>query len=259
MRLIAGRDFEDTQRRDVDEVLIDRRLAQQFFPESSPLGATVTFNKKPLRIIGVVEQARLYNLYEDGRPQILVPPTETNPYTQNFVIRTNRNPQLLMAQLSTTIRQIDRRIPISPPRTMNDIVEDALRQQRISTVLITGFALGALLLLLMGLFGLISGSVARRRGELAVRMALGATHGSVIKMVVSEGAQLLAIGFLLGLPGVYGAGRVMHGLLVGVSAFDPRTMAGVTFGFVSLALGACYLAARRVTAIAPERLLRDGG
>ena len=142
---------------------------------------------------------------------------------------------------------------------MNGIVEDALRQQRISTVLITCFALGALLLLLMGLFGLISGSVARRRGELAVRMALGATQDIVIRLVVSEGAQLLAIGFLLGSPGVYAARRVMHGLLAGISAFDPRTLAGLTFGFISLALSACYLAARRVTAIAPERLLRDGG
>jgi predicted permease len=259
MRLLAGRDFEETQRRDLDEVLIDRRLAQQFFPESSPLGATITFDKKPLRIIGVVDQARLYNINEDGRPQILVPPTDANPYTPNFVIRTNRDPQSLMAQLRMAIQQIDRRIPMAPPRTMNDIVEDALRQQRISTVLITGFALGALLLLLMGLFGLISGSVARRRGELAVRMALGATHRSVVRLVVSEGAQLLAIGFLLGLPGVYAAGRVMHGLLAGISAFDPRTMAGVAFGFILLGLGACYLAARRVTAIAPERLLRDGG
>ncbi len=111
----------------------------------------------------------------------------------------------------------------------------------------------------MGLFGLISGSVARRRGELAVRMALGATQGSVITLVVSEGAQLLAIGCLLGLPGIYVAGRVMRGLLIGISPFDPRTLAEVAAAFVLLALTACYLAARRVTGIAPERLLRDGG
>src|SRR5262249_31628076 len=163
-------------------------------------------------IVGVVDQARLYSLYEDGRPQILMRQNEDNPYAPYLVVRTSRDPQSLIAELRATIRQIDSRIAISNARTMNEIVTDALRQQRISTVLIAGFALGALLLLLMGLFGVISGSVARRRGELAVRMALGATHGRVIKLVVSEGAQLLAMGFLLGLPGIYVTGRVMHGL-----------------------------------------------
>jgi putative ABC transport system permease protein len=164
-----------------------------------------------------------------------------------------------MAEIRGEIHKLDPRIPASPVRTMNDIVTDSIRQQRISAVLIAGFALGGLLLLLMGLFGLISGSVARRRGELAVRLALGATHGRVIQLVVWEGARLLALGFLLGLPAIFFVSLVIRGILIGVSPFDPYTLASVGIAFVALTLTACYLAARRVTSIAPERLLRDSG
>jgi predicted permease len=259
MRLVAGHDFDPSQRQNLNEVLIDRHLAQQFYPGSSPVGATLILNKQPLTIVGVVDQARLYALYKEGRPQIFLRQNESYPYAPYLVVRTSRDPRSMISGLNALIRRIDPRVAVSNARTMDDIVTDALRQQRISMLLITGFALGALLLLLMGLFGLISGSVARRRGELAVRMALGATQGSVITLVVSEGAQLLAIGSLLGLPGIYVAGRVMRGLLIGISPFDPRTLAEVAAAFVLLALTACYLAGRRVTGIAPERLLRGGG
>jgi putative ABC transport system permease protein len=143
-------------------------------------------------------------------------------------------------------------------RTMDEIVADARSRERISAVLIGSLALGALLLVAMGLFGMISGSVARRRGELAVRLALGATHGRIIRLVVSEGARLVAIGLLIAVPGIYMAGEALRGFLIGVSPFDGPTLVGVAGGLVAVALLACYLAARRVTTIAPERLLREG-
>jgi putative ABC transport system permease protein len=259
IRLLEGRDFQKSFRQEVNEVLIDRHLAQQFFPMANPVGAKLMFDGTLLTIVGVIQQARLYTLYEDGRPQILVRPSEHTPYTPYFTIRTDREPDSVMAEVRAAIHQVDARIPVTPVRTMNDIVTDSIRQQRISAVMIAGFAVGAFLLLLMGLFGLISSSVARRRGELAVRLALGATHGRVIQLVIGEGTRLLALGFLLGIPGVYVAGQVMRGVLVGVSPFDPRTLIAVAAGFIGLALVACYLAARRVIAIAPERLLRDSG
>jgi len=111
----------------------------------------------------------------------------------------------------------------------------------------------------MGLFGMISGSVARRRGELAVRMALGATHQGVIGLVVRGGARLITLGFVIGIPGIYMAGEALKGFLIGISPFDLPTIAGVATGLVVIALLACYLAARRVTSINPERLLREGG
>jgi putative ABC transport system permease protein len=125
--------------------------------------------------------------------------------------------------------------------------------------MIAGLALGALLLVAMGLFGMISCSVARRGGELAVRMALGATHGSVIRLVVGEDAWLITFGLIIGFPEIYTSSEGLKGFLIGVSPFDVPTLAGSAFGLVAIALLACYLAARRVIAIEPCRLLRDGG
>ena len=136
---------------------------------------------------------------------------------------------------------------------MDEIVADRRSRERISAVMIAGLALGALLLVAMGLFGMISGSVARRSGELAVRMALGATHHRVIRLVVGEGVRLIAFGLLIGIPGIYMAGQALEGFLIGVSPFDTPTIAGVSIGLVGVALLACYLAARRVIAIAPDR------
>jgi predicted permease len=259
MRLLAGRDFDATRREGVREALIDRHLAKQFFPNSSPLGATLLLNNNSLTVVGVVDQARLHGLYQDGRPQFFVRGEDFNNVGYWFyVLRTNRDPHTLIPEVRAEIRQIERRIPVSQMLTMDEIVADARSHERISTVLIAGLALGALLLVTMGLFGMISGSVTRRRGELAVRMALGATHHRVINLVVSEGARLLALGLLIGIPGIYLAGEALQGFLIGVSPFDAPTLAAAALGLIAVALVACYLAARRVTAIAPDQLLREG-
>jgi putative ABC transport system permease protein len=140
---------------------------------------------------------------------------------------------------------------------MDEIVGDAVRQQRISAVLIASFALGALLLAAMGLFGVVSGSVTRRRHEFAVRLALGADHHRVLRLVLGEGARLIAIGLLIGAPGIYFAGRVIRGVLVGVSPLDPLTLSGVAFGLASVAMAACYVPARRVLRLEPAQSLRQ--
>jgi putative ABC transport system permease protein len=260
--LLTGRSFEQARHEGVHEALIDRHLAEQFFPNGNPIGATLKFGRKSeesATVVGVIEQARLHRLYQDGRPQVLVR-AEDFPIDgyRFYVIRTNGDPRALISEARGIIRQIERRIPVSMFRTMDEIVADARSRERISAVLIGSLALGALLLVAMGLFGMISGSVARRRGELAVRLALGATHGRIIRLVVSEGARLVAIGLLIAVPGIYMAGEALRGFLIGVSPFDGPTLVGVAGGLVAVALLACYLAARRVTTIAPERLLREG-
>jgi putative ABC transport system permease protein len=258
MRLLAGRGFDEARRPGVREAVIDRHLAQQFFPNSSPLGAPVTFGDYALTIVGVVDQARLHGLREDGPPQFFV---RAEDYSSRgywfFVLRTSRDPHSLIPEARGAIRQIERRIPVSQMLSMDEIVADARSRERISAVLIAGLALGALLLVAMGLFGMISGSVTRRRGELAVRRALGATQQRVIRLVVGEGARLITLGVLLGVPGIFMAGRALRGFLVGVSPFDAPTVVAVPIGLVTIAMLACYLAARRVTAIDPARLLRE--
>jgi putative ABC transport system permease protein len=136
------------------------------------------------------------------------------------------------------------------------VVGDALRQERLTAVLVAGFSVGALLLAAMGLFGVVSASVTRRRHELAVRCALGADRGRVLRLVLGEGARLIGIGMLIGVPATYYAGRAIQSVLVGVSPTDPVTLGVVGLGLAAVALAACYLPARRVLEIDPARSLR---
>lgn len=260
--MIAGRDFEESRRDGAREALIDQYLAKQFFPNSNPIGETVEdrANEEKFTIIGVVQQARMYDLDKDGRGQIFFRADNNADVAYLFyTIRTERDPQALIPEARSVIREIERRVPVSMMRTMDEIVAEARSRERISAVLIACLALGALLLVSMGLFGMVSGSVVRRSGELAVRLALGATHGNIICLVVGEGARLIMLGLLIAVPGVYMAGEAVRGFLVEVSPFDGATLAGVVAGLVAVALLACYLAARRVTTIDPDRLLREGG
>lgn len=255
--IVSGRAFETARREGVNEALIDGRLVSQFFPTGSPLGASLVVNTQRLTVVGVVTPARLYDLHKDGRPQVYVRAEDWTPYTPSFVIRSSGDPLALTAGVSRTVRQLDPRIAISEVRTMDEIVDAAMRQPRLSAVLIAGFATGALLLVAMGLFGMVAGAVSQRRGELAVRLALGSTHGGVLRLVVGEGARLVVIGMLIAGPGIYAAGRLLRGLLIGVSPLDPLALAVAAAGLAVVTMSACYIPARRVLRLDASPLLRD--
>jgi putative ABC transport system permease protein len=257
MRLLEGRDFDRARHEDAPEAVIDHLLAKQFFPTGSALGAKIPFNKRSLTVVGVVQQPRLYDVHKDGRPQLFVRAEDWDNRTLSFVLRTGRDPHTLVPDMRAAIRQVDSRLAITEARTMDEIVGDALRQQRISAVAIAGFAVGALLLAAMGLFGVIAGSVTRRRHEFAVRLALGADHGRVLRLVLAEGAKLVSLGLLIGVPGLLLTGGLMQGVLVGVSPSDPPTLLAVALGLALVALVACYLPARRVLVIEPAQSLRQ--
>jgi putative ABC transport system permease protein len=258
MRVLSGRAFDETRPVGVREVLVDRHLAEQFFPHSSPLGSTVEFEKTSATIVGVVEQARLHDLYKDGRPQLYI---RAEDYGSRgywfFVIRTTTPPKALTPDARAVIRRIEPRIPVSAMLTMDEIVADQRSRERISAVVIAGLALGALLLVAVGLFAVISGTVMRRRGELAIRLALGATHGRVMRLLLGEGALLVGVGLLLGVPGVYAVGGMVRGLLIDISPWDGPTLVAAALGLALVAMAACYVPARRVMRIDPAPLLRQ--
>jgi putative ABC transport system permease protein len=257
MRMLEGEAFGRTRPDNVQEALIDQHLARRFFPTGTPIGAAIPFKGTSLRIVGVVKQARLHNLHEDGRPQVFIRAEDWVRHMPVWVIKTDGDPQALVPEVRRAIRQIDPRIPVSSVQTMDEIVRDALRQQRIGAVLIGGFALGALLLVTMGVFGMISGSVVRRHGELAVRLALGASHHRMLRLTLGEGALLVVLGMVIAIPGVYAAGGLIRGLLIDVSPWDPFTLSAVALGLLSVTMTACYVPARRVLKIDPALLLRQ--
>jgi putative ABC transport system permease protein len=258
IRVLMGQAFENARRSDVREALIDNVLADLLFPGANPLGAKIPFgDPDTLTIVGVVQQARLYDVHQDSRGQLFVRAEDWGYRTLSFVVRAERNPESLIPEVRAVVRRIDPRLAVAEVRPMTEIVGDSLRQQRISAVLIAGFSIGALLLAAMGLFGVVSASVTRRRHEIAVRLALGAGNGNVLRLVLGEGTRLILLGVLIGVPGTYFAGRAISSVLVGVSPSDPVTLSAVGLGLAAVALAACYMPARRVLRIEPAQSLRQ--
>jgi putative ABC transport system permease protein len=253
--VLQGTPFGETAPDGIEEAVIDRTLAERFFPTGHPIGATVAFGDIRLRIIGVVEHARMYDVHADGRFQVYVRAPQRTP---SWVVRGGRDPESLVADVRAAVRRADPELAVSDARSMEALVSESIRQQRLSATLVAGFSVAAVVLATMGLSGVVSGAVTRRRHELAVRLALGAEHAQVIRLVVSEGALLVLLGLAVGVPGIYLSGRLASGMLVGVSPFDMPTLAAVVSGLVAVTLVACYLPARRVAAIEPAALLRRG-
>jgi len=191
-------------------------------------------------------------------PQLYVRSEDNQIRNLSYAVRTTREPEALIPDVRAALRGIDARLAVSDVRTLDEIVSDAIRKQRVSAVLIAGFAPGALLLSTMGLFSVVSGSVTRRKHEFAVRLTLGADHGRVMRLVLGDGAKLVALGLALGASGICAASNLIRGALVGVSPLDPSTRAAVALGLALVAMIARYLPARRVLRLHPAQALRQG-
>jgi putative ABC transport system permease protein len=257
IRVLSGRVFAPIPRPGAREIVIDRTLARRFYPNGNAVGALLVASPESLTVIGVVDHARQYDLHQDARPQVYVRNEQVGYNTLSFAIRTPRAPLDLVPDVRAAIHRVDPELAVADVRPMQEIVDNALRQQRLSAVLVGGFSVGALLLAAMGLFGIVSNAVNRRRHEIAVRLALGADHRRVVRLLVREGASLVLLGALLGIPGVYLVGRAIAGALVGVSPFDAATLTAVAAGLAIVALVSCYVPARRVAGIEPARAFRE--
>jgi putative ABC transport system permease protein len=259
IHIVAGSGFSTARTRATTrELLIDRQLAEQFFPKSSPIGFRVPIGNDTATIVGVFEQPRMYDVHQEGRPQLYFRDDFGAERGMSFVLRTERTPASLEPEVRAAVHRIDPQLAVAEMKPMDQIVSDTLRQPRVSAVLLAGFSLGALLLAAMGLYGVVAGSVNRRRHEMAIRLALGSGAARVLRLVLWEGVLLVVLGLVLGVPGIYLASHVLRGLLVGVSPFDPLTLIAVAAGLLLVALLACYIPARRVVGIDPAHSLREG-
>ena len=258
MRLIAGRTFAKSRREGVMEAMIDTAMAKRLFVNvDDALGATIPLLERRFTVVGVFDHARLYDVFVDGRPQMVIRAGDLGARPLYYVLRTTRDPEALLPEVRAAVRAVDSRVPVGNPRAMDDIVKQSVSPQTMSAALIGAFAAGALLLAAMGLFGVVSGSVTRRRHELAVRLALGADHDRVLGLVLKEGGSMVLIGLLIGAPGVLLAGGLIRGLLVGVSPADPVTLLAAAIGLLAITMATCYAPARRTLTIEPAKLLRQ--
>jgi putative ABC transport system permease protein len=261
---VAGRDFtqgDDAKSKPV--VIVNEALASLLFPGEDPIGKRIrptisTGDDDGLwrEIIGVVGSIKTRRLTDQPRPELYIAESQIPMSSLTIVIKSDVNPSALIGALRAEVKSLDEDLPIYDVRTMDQYLGDSVSRQRFLTILLAVFAGVALLLTVVGLYGVLAYSVAQRTHEIGVRMALGARQRDVLQMVVSGGMKMTLIGVAFGLLGAYVLTRVLGSLLYEVGATDPATFAGIAVGMAIVALAACYLPARRATKVDPMVALR---
>lgn len=254
--LLRGRNFTEQEVRQGAKILIiSELLARQTFPNEDPIGKrlVMALGNQPFEIIGIVGDIRHRALEVQPSPAMYMPAYEPG---ENLVIRMQGDPASIAPAVRREVRSIDRDQPVANINTMEQWVGRAIAAPRYRTVLIGLFAGVALVLAAVGIYGVMSYTVAQRTHEIGVRMALGARQLDVLKLVVRQGMSLVLLGVGLGLAGAIALTRVMATLLFGVATKDPATFVAVTVLLSIVAFGACYIPARRATKVDPLVALR---
>ena len=263
--IIKGRDFDDRDRYgSTPVVIITETLARQFFPNEDPIGKrikpginTIEGDKTTMReIIGVVGDVRNRSLDTAPKQAYYVPQTQV-PFDQMvMVVKTADDPHNLISAATKQVSAMDQDIPVFGVKTMEEYLSTSVAAPRFSTTLLTIFAGVALVLTVVGLYGVMSYSVAQRRNEIGIRLALGAQSRDVLLMIVKQGSLLIGLGLVIGLSGAFALTRLIASMLFGVTAKDPLTFTAVGVLLAAVALLACYVPALRATKVDPMEALR---
>jgi putative ABC transport system permease protein len=259
--LKSGRLFteqEATEMRHV--VVINEAFARKNFPGEDPLGKRVTIYMKednvPTEIIGIVGDHKHMGLDSEIEPMSYWPhPEQAFPF-MTFVIRTQGDPASIAPAARTVIQTLDGEQPLADVRTMESLLADSVARARFNTLLLTVFAMVALILAAVGIYGVMSYAVTQRTHEIGIRMALGARTSHVLALVVKQGMTLAVVGVGVGLAASFALTRIMSSLLYGVTATDTLTFSLIPFVLASVALLACYIPALRATKVDPMIALR---
>jgi len=254
--LINGRFFSehDTEANAQQVILVDEKFARRFWPNQDPIGKHVWNDPaKPFTIVGVVGVVKQYGLDVDGRIVVYYPGVSA----QYLVARTSSNPAEAAGAIVREIHRLDPTVPIYEIRTMEDRMKDSLARQRFSAIMLGAFAVFALILAAVGVYGVLSYLVTQSRHDIGLRIALGAQRSTIVWLVVRNGMELAAVGILIGLVGAVGVTRFMASLLYGVRATDFVTFSSVPVVLAAIALVAAYVPAWRATQVDPMIVLRD--
>ncbi|HZI17673.1 MAG TPA: ABC transporter permease [Pyrinomonadaceae bacterium] len=260
--LVRGRYFAESDTPDAPGVaIIDETMAKKYWPDEDPLGKRISFeggaqNRKWREIVGIVGHVRSVALEGDSRVQYYVPYAQATQTVVFLAVRAEGDPTALAGAVRGNIRSIDPDLPVYKVTTMERLVADSLAQRRFSVFLFGVFAALALVLAVVGLYGVMSYTVLQRTHEIGLRMALGAQARHILRMVLGQGLGLVAVGLAVGLLGAFALTRLMSSLLYGVSATDPLTYAGIALLLASVALIASYIPARHATRVDPMIALR---
>jgi predicted permease len=272
--LLRGRAFDLRDSGKSERVaIVNQAFANKYWPKGDPIGQRITIGKglgpefeEPARqIVGMVGNVRETSLKDTDEPVMYIPQSQTTDgltkladsvIPLSWIVQTAGDPASLSAAIQREIRSVDNQLAASKVRTMEQVISESTARQNFNMLLLTIFAGLALLLAAIGIYGLMSYSVEQRTQELGIRMALGASRGDMLKLVVRQGMLLAGIGVVIGLGASFGLNRLLANMLFGVKATDPVTYAAVAAILVSVALLACYIPARRATKIDPLVALR---
>ena len=254
--LRSGREFTE---RDLNQpvVVINQTMARRFWPGEDAVGkkfVTGPWGPNPAwsTIIGVAGDVKQFGLDSEPSMDLYFPGLGS----RYLVLRTAGNPASLAAAAQRALQAIDPGLAIADVRTMDQILEQSAESRRSTAELLAVFAAMAVVLALVGIYGVTSWTVSRRTREIGIRMALGADRAQVLRMVLLQGSKLCGMGLGIGLAGTFALRRVLSGLVFGVGTADPAIYGGATLLIVAAALAACYVPARRASRIAPVEALR---
>jgi putative ABC transport system permease protein len=261
--LLRGRTFTDADNENAPFVgMINAMVARRFFPNEDPIGKRFMFGHpstdppKWCTIVGVVGDTRLYGLANPARLEVYVPFRQDANSDMTLVVKSGADPAALTSAIREAVQSIDKDQPLTAISTMKELVSNSVATRRMTLVLLGLFSGLALVLGAIGIYGVISYSVAQRTHEIGIRMALGAPRLDVFRLVVGQGLKLAGLGIAIGVVAAIGLARLMSSLLYGISATDFETFAGVSILLALVAVLACYVPARRAMRVDPTVALR---
>jgi putative ABC transport system permease protein len=262
--VLDGRTFTDEDNLPGrNRVVIDDKLAKKAFPGESAVGKRILIRIRTpepewVEVIGVVAHQRTTSLSEPGREQVYFADAFMGSgFVRSWAIRTSGNAGNYSEEVRAAIKGIDSHLLITNMETAESVVNRAQAGTRFSLLLISVFALIAVTLAGIGLYGVLSTVVRQRTAEIGVRMALGAERGDILRLIVLQGLRLSVVGIVIGVVAAFGLGRVITAMLVGVKPTDPATFAGVTVVFLAISTLAAWIPARRASILDPTKALRE--
>jgi len=260
--LIRGRYFNEGDQADATHVMIiDETFARRFLPGEDPLGKRIDEDgsRTPhsfFTVVGIVGSIKHSKLNAEARPMMYVSYEQSGWSSMTLTVRAAGDPNTLAAAVRREVLSVDKDQPVTKISTMAETFSQAVAPQRFNALLLNLFAVVAMILAVVGIYGVIAYTVAQRSHEMGIRIALGASHRDILRLVVGQAMLTTLIGVGLGLAGAFALTRLMSTLLYDVSATDPAIFAGVALLLALVALFASYLPARRATKVDPMVALR---
>ena len=262
--LRRGREFDSHDQPEAGRfsLIVNESFARLFWPQyprgQDPVGQHVLLagTQRAAEIVGIVADVHERSLDVAAIPEIYIPLATTPLQTAALAVRTEGQPRLFVNSIRAQVLAIDQDQAVSHVKTMEEAIQDSVGQRRVTLVLLGSFAGVALLLAIVGIYGVVAYSVAQRTQEMGIRRALGAQRVDILRLVLKQGLGLALAGVAIGMGGAFALTRVMQSLLFHVSATDPPIFTGIAMLFVLVALAASYVPARRATRIDPMAALR---